>query len=78
MLSTQKLALSTHLCTVHHRKHVIPIFCVGGHFYKLLHLCLLQSEEDLEEVTVQSEISTWQVVLVVTFGTLYEEKFFGL
>ena len=29
----------------------------------------------MEEVTVQSEISTWQVVLVVTFGTLYEEIF---
>ena len=31
-----------------------------------------------EEVTVQSEISTWQVQLAVTFGALYEEKFGGI
>ena len=40
----------THLCTAHHRKHVIPIFCIGGHFRKLLHALLLLSEEDLEKL----------------------------
>ena len=33
-----------------------------------------RSEEDSEKVTVRSEISTWWVVLAVTFGILYDEK----
>ena len=56
----------------------IPIFCVGWHFSKTLHTRLQQSEEDLEKVTVRSEISTWWLVLAVTFGILYEAKFFGI
>ena len=71
--STQKLALNTLLCTPHHKKHVIPIFCVGGHFRKILHARLPRSEDDSEKVKVRSEISTWRVVLAVTFGI-----FFGL
>ena len=73
-----KLALNTHFSTAHHRKHVIPIFCVGGHFRKDLHARLPRSEEDLEKVTVRSEFSTWRVVLAFTFGTLYEEKSFSI
>ena len=73
-LCTQKLAPNTHLCTAHNRKHVIPIFCVGGHIRKMLHARLPRSEEFSENVTVRSEISTWQVVLAVTFGILFEEK----
>ena len=61
---------------MHHRKHVIPIFCVGGHFRKILHSRLPRSEEDLEKVTVRSEISTWRVVLAVTFGILLRRKNF--
>ena len=78
LLATPKLALSTHFCTAHRRKHVIPIFCVGGLFCQHLHACLSRSEEDLEKVTVRSEFSTWRVVLAVTFGTLYEEKIFSI
>ena len=74
LLATPKLALNTHFCTAHRRKHVIPIFCVGGH----LHARLSRSEEDLEKVTVRSEFSTWRVVLAVTFGILYEEKIFSI
>ena len=59
LLATPKLALNTHFCTAHRRKHVIPIFCVGGHFCQHLHARLSRSEEDLEKVTVRSEISTW-------------------
>ena len=33
---------------------VILIFFVGGHFYKILHVRLPQSEEDSEKVTVRS------------------------
>ena len=77
-LSTQKLALNTHFCTAHRRKHVIPIFCVGGHFRKHLHARLPRSEEDLEKVTVRSEFSTWRVVLAFTLRTLYEEKIFSI
>ena len=38
----------------------------------------MRSEEDLVKVTVRSEISTWRVVMAVTFGILYEEKNFWI
>ena len=40
----------------------------------MLHARLPRSEEFSENVTVRSEISTWRVVLAVTFGILFEEK----
>ena len=52
-----------------------PNFLCRLVFRKISHLHLPRSEEDLEKVTVQSEISIWWVL---TFGTLYEKKFFGL
>ena len=76
-LSTQKLAPNNQLqfCTGHHGKCVIPTFYVSWHFRKISHLRLPRSEEDLEKVTLQSEISTWWVL---TFVTLYEKKICGL